>query len=351
MKRRNHRLALSIFLVFLLLTLPATSNGMAAPNETQDPVIAASPADKPAGMLLQDSSLTRIQFDRGATSKVVSGDLAANAKVRYILRALSWQLMDVTLTAPEGVKLSVTTASGRRVTPLASSSTGFRGYLPRDGDYIIEVAAGSQAASYSINVSIPKRISFARGRTSATLEGRVNPHQSLDYILRARAGQLMEISVSPESSVQLIIYGVDGTVLRSGMGEGSSFRGELPVSQDYFVTVRAGTEAVSYTLSAIIPQRIRFQPGAISASVRGSLPSSQSQYYVLRAKKDQTMQVQVTPSEAVQLIIYGADGTVLRSGMGEGASFSGKLPSSQDYVVVVRTGSKAAAYRLDVTIR
>ena len=58
--------------------------------------------------------------------------------------------------------------------------------------------------------------------------------------LRAQAGQLMEINVTPENpenNLQLIIYGVDGSVLRSGMGEGSTFRGELPFSEDYIVTV------------------------------------------------------------------------------------------------------------------
>ena len=292
-----------------------------------------------------------IRFAPGATSAVVSGDLPARSTVRYILRALAGQLMDVTLSAPEGVKVSVTNLGGMPLTVLTSSPTSFRGYLPRTGEYIITVASGSQAASYSVNVSIPKRIAFVPGTTSSTLTGHLAPHQSLDYILRAQAGQLMEITATPESSLQLIIYGVDGTVLRSGMGEGSSFRGELPISQDYIVTLRAGDQAVSFTMNVIIPQRIRFASGAVSASLRGVLGSHQTHYYVLGARQNQTMQARVSPADKAQLIIYGMDGAVLSSGMGEAAMYAGKLPSTQDYIVAIRAGPDPVVYSFQVTIR
>lgn len=135
------------------------------------------------------------------------------------------------------------------------------------------------------------------------------------------------------------------------MGEGSSFRGELPVSGDYIVTVRAQDLDVSFTMDVIIPKRISFERGAVSASERGRLRAHRSQYYVLRALEDQTMKVEVTADDDVQLIIYGADGTVLKSGMGEGASFNDELPSTQDYVLVVRSGDDPVAYTLRVTIR
>jgi hypothetical protein len=62
------------------------------------------------------------------------------------------------------------------------------------------------------------------------------------------------------------------------------------------------------------------------------------------------MEADVTPEGMVRLIIYGADGTVLMSGMGGGASFSGTLPSDQDYIVTVDAGPSAVAYSLEVSI-
>lgn len=281
---------------------------------------------------------------------MVSGKLSAKTSARYVLRAFAGQLMEVSLSAPEGARLSVSTARGWMLTPRTEISTSFRGYLWSNGDYVIEVTSGDQPISYSVSVSIPKRINFARGATSAAITGSLAAYQSLDYILGAGAGQLMEINVSPSDSVQLVIYGADGTVLRSGMAEGSSFRGELPGTQDYLVSVRAGEQAVDFTMNVVIPSRIAFRPGAISGTAYGSLSANQSLHYVLRAMEGQTMQVDVTSGNPVQLIIYGADGTVLRSGMGEGSSFSGQLPSTQDYILVVRTGSNAASFTLKVTI-
>ncbi len=305
---------------------------------------------------LTSSNITRIRFARGATSAVVSGNLPANATARYVLRAGVGQLMDVSLSAPEGVSLKVTASGGRALTPIKGTSgpTGFRGYLPRTGDYTLAVASGSQAVSFSLNVFIPQRIRFDRGATSATLEGHLDAHQGLDYILHARDGQILEINVTPETAdipLQLIIYGVDGTVLRSGMGEGSSFRGVLPENQDYLISVRAADKAADFSMVVIVPQRIRFITGATSASVFTRLPAYHTQYYSLHALEGQTMQVKITPGSSLQLIIYGVDGTVLKSGMGEGSNFSGELPSTQDFILAVKTAARWVSYRLRVTIK
>jgi len=63
------------------------------------------------------------------------------------------------------------------------------------------------------------------------------------------------------------------------------------------------------------------------------------------------MTVTVDANRPLQLIVYGVDGEVLQSGMGESDSFEGVLPSSQDYILVVRAGDAAASYTITVTIR
>ena len=111
------------------------------------------------------TSPTRIRFAPGATSAQVSGDVPANGSVRYVIYAGASQLMDVTLSAPEGGTLKVSRADGRTLSPVpgTSGSTGFRGYLPYTGNYYITVRAGGQAISYGVNVFIPVRIRFASG--------------------------------------------------------------------------------------------------------------------------------------------------------------------------------------------
>jgi hypothetical protein len=343
-----HRLPIMMVIAIVMIAAPVFTAFAEAPASEHSAILSAGPAGiSPA----QGSDLQRIRFASGTTSALVGGDLPAGSSVRYVLRAQAGQLMEVNLSAPQGTRLAVSTEAGRALSPAEGGSTAFRGYLPRSGDYVIRVDSGRQAGSYSLSVSIPQRVAFERGATSATLEGKVSAHQSHDYILGARAGQFMEIEVTPADSLQLAIYGVDGAVLRSGMGEGPSFRGELPLSGDYIVRVRAGDRDVSFSMKVIIPQRVSFEPGAVSAALRGAVSAHQSQYYVLRALEGQSMQVKVASDRALQLIVYGADGTVLKSGMGEGTGFKGNLPATQDYVLVVRAGPQASAYSLRVNIR
>jgi len=339
MKRLNVKLILMMVAV-LISTLAVPQTGALA-----------SPVEVSTG-----SEMIHILFAKDATSAVVSGNLAANARVQYILRAFYGQLMDVTLSAPEGTTLKVTSLAGTALTPVTGTSgtTGFRGYLPRSGNYVLTVTAGSKAAAYTLNVFIPQRISFKWGTTSAVMTGSLKAQEKHDYILKAAKGQLMEISITPDvaaNSPQIIIYGVDGTVLQSGMGEATSFRGLLPLTEDYIVTVRAGAKDVSFSMNVIIPVRVTLAATTSSANFSGWLPAQQSQYYVLNGLKDQTLKVDAGPAAKVQLIIYGADGTVLKSGMGEGATFSGKLTTSQDYIIVVRTGALSASYTLAVSAK
>jgi len=199
------------------------------------------------------------------------------------------------------------------------------------------------------------RVSFDRGATSDTIEGHLKAHQGLDYILRAGEGQVLEINVTPEDDddeLQLIIYGVDGDVLRSGRGEGSSFRGELPTSQDYIVSVRAGDERADFEMDVIIPQRISFKRGDVSGSVSTTLPAYHTQYYVLRAMEDQSMKVKISPDDDIVLMVYGADGTVLQDEEDGEADFSGELPSDQDLISWQWSADDhRVSYRLRVTIR
>ena len=361
MRRHSHlRILLILAAIFCLSAaapLASTANAQDIPGDppsnpqaTSEPPV--TPPNPPGGgSVSPQSPLQRISFEPGATNAQVSGRLPANGVDRYVLWARAGQLMEVTLSAPAGVSLEVTRSEAPQPRPLHSASQGFRGYLPHDGDYILKVRAGSRAADYSLLVSIPARIAFKPGATSDTVRGHLDPHESIDYILRAQAGQLLEVQATPENRLQLIVYGVDGTVMRSGMGEGSSFIGELPVTQDYILTLRAGARAVDFTLQVIIPQRIRFEPGERTAFLRGQLDGDQTGYYVLQGQENQYLRVSVAADEAVQLIIYGEDGTVLRSGMSAEPRFAGRLPSTQNYILELRAGPEPVDYRLWLKLR
>src|SRR5690606_32680522 len=207
--------------------------------------------------------------------------------------------------------------------------------------------ASAQVTTQAANA---ERVSFRAGATSAVVTGDLGARETDSYVLRILEGQLIEVSVEPQNAVQLVIYGADGTVLRSGMGEGAFFRGVVPSTQDYIIQLTAGEQPVSYTMNVMIPQRVSFEAGETSAVVTGDLGSRETDSYVLRILEDQLVEVSVEPQQGVQLVVYGADGTVLRSGMGEGAFFRGVVPGTQDYIFSLSAGEQGLSYTMSMLI-
>ncbi|MBK8046519.1 MAG: hypothetical protein IPK16_04920 [Anaerolineales bacterium] len=210
-----------------------------------------------------------------------------------------------------------------------------------------------------------QRINFAPGAISATRTGVLTMGGMDRYVLKASEGQTLSVVVaSANNNVDLVIFGKDGTVLISDHADATSWSGVLPSTQDYYIDVNAvdGTSA-NYTLTVTIPpepptppqpqiQRIRFAPGTISARVSGQVTPGAHQEYVLKASANQEMLITTQAEEqAIGISVVGADGTVLQSPMGGLPTFSGELPSTQDYFITVQIqGSGFADYTMNVTI-
>jgi hypothetical protein len=220
-----------------------------SPAPSNSPTVTESPTVLPTSI----PTPQRIEFAPETTSIVLTGTLAPQQVDHYILRAQENQLIEVNVEPMEGIGLAI---YGMDDTVLKTDTQGegaFRGLIPSTQDYNLEVIAYAQSVSYTLEVIIPERISFEPGAIAATREGELEASQIHSYVLRAMAGQGMEISLSaPEDGASLIVYGVDGTVLQSGMGGLTSFAGTIPSTQDYVIDVAAGDQAVSYTLKVVI---------------------------------------------------------------------------------------------------
>ncbi|MFZ1399524.1 MAG: hypothetical protein WAS33_21635, partial [Candidatus Promineifilaceae bacterium] len=217
-----------------------------------------------------------------------------------------------------------------------------------------QAATLSPSEPLFVQVALPPvtRIQFAPGETAASLENNL-PAQGVDlYVLSAQAGQQMMAMVSPpDAGISLAVSGSGGDFLY-GQQSATLWQSELPETGDYVIRVRAGETAVSYTLQIIIPQRISFTPGAISATVQGDVAAHVSDDYILSAAAGQTMTVVIdSPNSNVLLTIVGADGIPLTNGLMSGAtSWQGELPTTQDYTIRAIGTLEPAAYSLTVTI-
>jgi hypothetical protein len=95
-----------------------------------------------------------------------------------------------------------------------------------------------------------KRIRFARGRTTAVLEGSTD--SSEEYVLGARAGQTMIVHVSSsESNATVRVLDSAGNALK-GNSKPNDWSGALPASGDYKIVVTSTKGTATYTLEVTI---------------------------------------------------------------------------------------------------
>jgi hypothetical protein len=97
--------------------------------------------------------------------------------------------------------------------------------------------------------------------------------------------------------------------------------------------------------------RIQFAAGGTGAVVEGVLDSGQTVYYVLSASATQTMSVKIqAPNGDVYLGVFGADGQVLLNTSAQQTTWSGTLPTTQDYYLSLTAGDGTESYTLSVDI-
>lgn len=96
-------------------------------------------------------------------------------------------------------------------------------------------------------------------------------------------------------------------------------------------------------------QRIKFKPGASSAEVKGGVPRGSVNIYSVGANAGQTINVEIQSVEgnAVFKVIDPNTNTLAE----EQKSWSGTLPLSGDYQIVVGTERGGASYTLSVEIK
>ena len=98
--------------------------------------------------------------------------------------------------------------------------------------------------------------------------------------------------------------------------------------------------------------RISFASGATQANVSGAIKGGSVQYFVLNAAAGQIMQVSLSsPNNNVHLGIVGlSSGKELLSTISKQTYFSGQLPASQDYQILVYSPKQQTDFNLSIVI-
>ncbi len=124
-------------------------------------------------------------------------------------------------------------------------------------------------ATQAIAQIITTNLVFARGQSSATVNGTIRGDQIRDYVVRASAGQVMTVRMSGSPIVYFNVMppGSNGEGIHTGSDAGNNFSGTLSVSGAYIVrvyqmraTARRG-QAGNFRLTVSVTGR---RPGAPS---------------------------------------------------------------------------------------
>ncbi|WP_432571253.1 peptidase [Kineococcus sp. SYSU DK005] len=227
-----------------------------------------------------------LRFAKGATSATVSGHVAAGEDDRYVFDARAGQVATFHLTrANSGQTWTLVGPSGPAVHDAHSPrQSDFTHRLPETGRYYVDITT-TRAGSYRMQVSIPAaggsagsghgtgsgsgtgtgtrpvvaeatRITFPRGRTSATVEAEVGPQQRAAYTFSARAGQRARIALSGSRSAAFTLVAPDGTPLHTTRSRNQSdVTVALPATGLYRIDVQDDTRAGTRELTLSVPRR------------------------------------------------------------------------------------------------
>ncbi len=203
------------------------------------------PAPAPTGW-------TRLSFAAGATSAGSSGNLAAGAAREFRVRALANQLMFVDVTTPQNdVFVEVVgLTDGKALVRAADRRAHWQGTLPANQDYLVRLVSTGGATPFGLKVTIPRRIVFAAGATSATVPGTVAAGTTNTYVFRALAGQTVTATLTANGQpVWVGVYGLgDGTPVAPVTPNVTSVTGKLPANQDYIIHAVPSGATSSYNL-------------------------------------------------------------------------------------------------------
>ena len=200
---------------------------------------------------------------------------------------------------------------------------------------------------------MPDELAFTR--TSFTVQGHLRANEIRDFPLSGREGQLVMLRLGADNpEAFLTIYAVGGAQPLAPVAPGSvQWYGLLPATQSYIIKAGSPGDASNFQLVVTLPQAIRFDPGATSATIEGQINSGETVDYVLRAFQGQTMEVKASsPKGDVLLAIYALmSDEPLIGPVPAVMEWKDKLPADGDYLLKIIAGGPATDYVLDVTIQ
>lgn len=239
---------------------------------------------------------------------------------------------------------------------------------------LLGIGGGASSAMAQDSVDIQ----FQPGATSTTINGSVRGDEYIDYVVNARGGQTMVVS--------LAVTGTNGNgtayfnILPAGQDYGGPYIGHMdddnraeitvPSDGDWSIRVylmgndRDAGKTVGYSIDVYIApsdaapsagseptttsERVQFEGGSSGAELTDTLTPGSSKRYVLNAGDGQFLYVRVAPQGPdVYYQIFNPDNSFLLDQMTSNQEYRGQLWQSGDHVIeVINRGSSNVSYNV-----
>ena len=127
---------------------------------------------------------------------------------------------------------------------------------------LVCLLAGALLTGTALTAEAAKQIAFGKGKSSASVSGKIKGSDDVDYVIRASAGQTMTVDFKAGKGAayfNVLPPGSTGEAIFVGSSEGNHFKAALPADGDYTIRVylmggaKDSDKPVSYTLKVGIP--------------------------------------------------------------------------------------------------
>lgn len=200
---------------------------------------------------IQILSTTRVLFEPGGTQAWFEGSVGNWQANDYVVSAMAGQILQVTLSPPGAqVYFKIFKEDGTDMTLYLENRSAYWTQLSDTQDYTIRVISENGAQSYSINISVPATVEFAAEETSISINGHVGENGTVEYMLYARGGQTLHLTVTtPGVQVALSVTGMnDGQPYLRYVSDTTNWTFILPLTQFYKISVVTIGPATDFTL-------------------------------------------------------------------------------------------------------
>jgi hypothetical protein len=165
---------------------------------------------------------------------------------------------------------------------------------------LLAALALAAAPSFAQSDIVKRPVQFAKGKSGTTIKGSLTGDQTVDYTLRAAAGQTMTVKLSGGSSVNFNVLppGSTGEALFIGSRDGNRSTTTLPASGEYTIRVyqmghaKSSGQRSNFTLDVAIAGGTPMPTAAQTSAeddkmVEASARASQSKFKAVSANLSQ----------------------------------------------------------------